>query len=263
MKEENPNIEELLNSFIDGELPERDRTEIQRLISHDREVAQRLRDLQRCKMLVSSLPRAEAPAEMLEQIKASLEERVPLAQEPSGFAERVGARHLLVRKVLTAAAMIGLVAVLAAVVYTIVVPESPSHAMAFKGRLELKTSNLLVVDAAINRAIEENGLSDYISPRREGDKSVYAISCSREALGLLLADLENVWGRFDSATLFVDTKAPGGQVVVEDVTAEQIGNLINPVKPIVLKHEEPIEKPATPLKDKKKVHLTIVLTGSE
>jgi hypothetical protein len=263
MKEENPNIEELLNSFVDGELPERHRTEIQRLISHDREVAQRLRDLQKCKMLVSSLPRAEAPAEMLEQMKASLESRAFLGRQPERFYERKGARHLLVRKVLTAAAMIGLVAVFAAVVYTIVIPESPSRAMAFNGRLELKTTNLLVVDAAINRAIEENGLSDYISPRREGDKSVYAISCSREALGLLLADLENVWGRFDSATLFVDTKAPGGQVVVEDVTAEQIGNLINPVKPDWTGPEEPIEKPATPLKDKKKVHLTIVLTGSE
>ena len=36
---ENPNIEELLNGFIDGELTSREHTEVQRLIQHDRQVA--------------------------------------------------------------------------------------------------------------------------------------------------------------------------------------------------------------------------------
>jgi hypothetical protein len=262
MKEENPNIEELLNGYIDGELTERHRTEVERLISHDARIAQRLRELQKCKMLVSSLPRAEAPDEMLEQIKASLEERAPLAQEPSGFAERVGARHLLVRKVLTAAAMIGLVAVLAAVVYTIVVPEGLSGVVAFKGRLVLKTTNLLAVDAAINNAIEHNGISKHGGSGRQGDKNVYVLSSSREAMSSLLGDLKNVWGSFDSATLFVKTKT-SGERVVDNVSTEQIADLIIPVMPDLTGPEEPIEKPATPLKDEKKVHLTIVLTGNK
>ena len=121
---ENRNIDELLNSFIDGELTARQRTEAQRLIAHDAQVAQRLRELQKCKTLVSSLPYVEAPAEMLEVVKTSLERRTLLGQQSSAFDQRAGARHLLVRKVLSAAAMIGLVAVLAAVIYTIVGPES-------------------------------------------------------------------------------------------------------------------------------------------
>jgi len=241
MKEENPNIEELLNSFIDGELTERHRTEVERLISHDARAAQRLRELQKCKMLVSSLPRAEAPAEMLERIRASLERETVPDQQPERFNERRGARHLLARRVLTAAAMIGLTAVLGAVIYTIVVPESgPGMPIAvedsrpvdrvesaFYGRLELKTSNLVAVDASINRAIEENGLSDYTSERRQGDKGVYTLSCSRESLRLLLGDLESIWERFDSATLFVETNQFGEQVVVDTVTAEQIGAIVN------------------------------------
>ena len=48
-----PNMDELLNSFIDGELTPRQQTEVQRLIAHEEKVAQRLRQLQKCKMLPS------------------------------------------------------------------------------------------------------------------------------------------------------------------------------------------------------------------
>jgi hypothetical protein len=256
---ENPNIDELLNSFIDGELTERHQTEVQRLISHDAQVALRLRELEKCKVLVSSLPSAEAPSRMVEQIKASLEEKTLVEQRQPVFDRREGARHLLARKVLAAAAMIGLVAVLTTVIYTIVTPESVPLAMGFRGRLELKTSNLVGVDAVINKAIEDNGIL-----RLGGrDKGVYALSCSREAMNLLLADLNGVWPSFDSATLFVETKTPGGQVIVENVSAEQIGNLMNPVMVGITGPEKAVEKPATPLKDKIKVDLTIIVKGSE
>ena len=262
---ENPNIDELLNSFIDEELTARQRIEVQRLIAHDAQVAERLLELQKCKMLVNSLPCAEAPAEMLEEIKTSLERRTLLSQQPERFDEREGARHLLVRKVIAVAAMIGLVAILAVVVYTIVAPEAVTEkplavedwqqpakeaeaakykpslmataeksigktrlaATRFNGRLELKTDALIAVDAFISRAIEDNGLSDYTSTRRREDKRIYALSCSRDSLSLLLADLGNIWERLDSATLSVETDQVGGAVVVDAVTAEQIGEIVN------------------------------------
>jgi hypothetical protein len=262
---ENPNIDELLNGFIDGELTARQHTEVQRLIAHDAQIAGRLRELEKCKMLVGSLPYAEAPAETAELIKASLERRILFGQQPEPFGEREGARHLLVRKVLAAAAMIGLAAVLGAVVYTIVAPESAadrpiavedwrqprrevevgkavpsltasaeksiakiSRAVAgFNGRLELKTGDLVAVDAFINRAIEDNGLLEKVSPKVEGGNSVYTFSCSQGALSLLLADLESVWDRFDSAALFVETDQLGGQVVVDAIAAEQIVEIVN------------------------------------
>ena len=268
---EEQNIEELLNSFIDGELTQREATEVERLIAHDARIAQQLRELQKSKMLVGSLPPGEAPAEMADEIKASLERRTLLGQQAErfdeprpfkGLDERAGARHLLVRKVLAAAAMIGLVAILSAVVYTIVAPESVPPAAGFRGRLELKTTDLVAVDAVIKMAIEDNGLK-YSTLGSQRDKSVYALSCSREGLSSLLADLNDIWERFDSATLFVEAKPPGRRVVVDGVSAKQIVNLITPQKPRVLGPEETIEKSTGQAQTKEQVHLTIVVGGSE
>ena len=243
---ENLNIDELLNSFIDGELTQRHRTEVQRLISHDPQVAKRLHELQKCRMLVNSLPRAEAPADMAERVKASLDAPVFLAEKPSGFDTRRGATYLLVRKVLAAAAMIGLVAVLGVLVYSVLVPEraveppmvaggqpglAPTPrprvvAAEFYGRLELETDDFVRVDASVGRAIRDNGLSDCLRPTSPRDKGLYALSCSPEALSLLLADLSSIWQKFDYATLFVETDQFAQQIVVNAVNAQQISEIV-------------------------------------
>jgi hypothetical protein len=252
-----PNIDELLNSFIDGELDQRHQTEVQRLIKHDKRIAERLLTLQNCKRLVSSLPYAEAPDGMLEDIKASLEEKklTSSAARPVSFSahrQRQGARHLLVRRLTAAAAMIALVGVLAAVIYSIVAPqvvtnkpvavEQPAKPqprevattekpirqttlaeMKFGGRLELKTSSPLEVAAFINKAIEYNITSDEriaAVPAEPGES--HALICSRQNLKLLLDDLGTIWDKIDSATLFVQTNRPEGQIVIDAVAPEQI-----------------------------------------
>ena len=249
---ENPNMDELLNSFIDGEMTARQQTEVQRLVDHDEKVAQRLRQLQKCKMLLSSLPVAEAPPQILENVKASLAGRTLLVEQPSAFDEHLGARHLLGRKLFAAAAMLGLVGILTAVVYTIVAPtvtqgpvaveprELPPKvevvepapiivvAAPFSGRLELRTSYLPAVVAVINRAIEENIPSDeWIASDRSDVRKPHALICSSESFNLLLAELGNIWDKLDSATLVIDTEVFGEQVVVGAVTAEQIAGIVN------------------------------------
>jgi hypothetical protein len=164
---------------------------------------------------------------------------------------------LLARKIIAAAAMIGLIAGLVVTIYTIVGPETVMHkpvaieqwhqplrevevavaekpvakpaapAMRFNGRLELKTGDLVAVDAFINRAIDDNGLLDCVSSEAEDRKNVYTFSCSREALGLLLADLRYLWPRFSSATLFVETEQIGDQIMVNEVSAEQVAGVVN------------------------------------
>lgn len=255
----NIDIDELLNSFIDGELDQRHQTEVQRMIKHDERVAERLRELQRCKRLVGSLPYAEAPKGMLGDIKAVLEERNLLVQPTRGgqrLDEREGAKHLLVRRLTAAAAMIGLVAVLAAVIYSIVAPQAVTDkpvaieqwqppgeseaqksrpsvtvataGMGFNGRLELKTSNPSEVIAFINKAIEHNIPSDERTASDRSDvRKPHALSCSQQSLRLLLADLVNIWDKFDSATLFVETDRPEEQIVVDAVAAEQIIEIVN------------------------------------
>ncbi len=254
---ENPNMDELLNSFIDGELTARQQTEVQRLVDHDEKVAQRLRQLQKCKILLSSLPVAEAPPQILENVKASLARRTLLVEHPTAFDEHLGARHLLGRKLFAAAAMLGLVGILTAVIYTIVAPtvtpptvtqgpvaveprELPPKvevvepapiilvAAPFSGRLELRTSYLPAVVAFINRAIEDNVPSDeWIASDQSDVREPHTLICSSESFNLLLAELGNIWDKLDSATLFVDTEVFGQRVVVDAVTAEQIAGIVN------------------------------------
>lgn len=244
-----PNIDELLNSFIDGELDARHQTEVQRLIQHDPQIAERLLTLQKCKRLVSSLPYTEAPQGLLGDIKASLKERKPFiqpARDEQRRREREGARHLLVRRLTAATAMIGLVAVLAAVIYSVVAPETvtekpvaveqrqPSGVaekpveitlarMEFSGRLELKTSSLPEVAAFLNKAIEYDIPSDQRSAAVPDKlRESHTLICSRQNLRLLLDDLNTIWDKIDSATLFVGTDRLEGQIAVNAVTPEQI-----------------------------------------
>jgi len=254
---ENPDIDELLNSFIDGEASAREQTEVHRLLSHDKQVARRLAELQKCKILVDSLPRAEAPAEMTDRIKAALQATAPLAQQPVRFDKREGVRGLLIRRVVAAAAMIGLIAVLATVVYTIVAPETMPEKLivakdsrqpagkvelaaagkstapakepaggGFNGRLELKTDALIAVNAFINRAIEDNGYCVYSKTQADKGVCVYRLSCSREGVNLLLADLNTIWARFDSASLFVETGTIGQKIKVDAVSPVQVAEIV-------------------------------------
>ncbi len=121
----NPNIDELLNGFLDDELAPRQRTEVQRLIAHDQKIADRLDELEKSKTLLNALPFEVAPDEMAEDIKLALERRALLGPQQEEYDERAGARHLLLRKIATAAAMIALFAALSAVVYNIVAPVKP------------------------------------------------------------------------------------------------------------------------------------------
>jgi len=268
---ENPKIEELLNSFIDGELAESEQNEVQRLISQDAHIAQQLRELQKTKMLVGSLPAAEAPARILHEIKASMNIHAHSAEktrseEPSD--QRVGVRHLMARKFLSAAAMVGLVAILSGVIYTIVAPE-PDHnsvlpPVALEGRLELKTGTLRTVNTFIDGAIEAKGLSDSIKLTSQGNKRVYSITCNQEDLNSLLSDLNKIWERCDSKTLFVNTKTQGEREF-DDVSLERaitiVNDLITPVKPKLTSNED--ENTTSQQKTKKQVRMSIVVSGSE
>ena len=232
----NQNIDELLNSFVDGELTQSQQSEVQRLIADDPQVAQRLQELRACKALISCLPPAEAPAGILQRVQASLQARGPRSQQPVYSACREARRFVLIRRVVAAAAVIGLIAVLAAVVQTLVphevAPDGAGPAVkvaadAFSGRLELKTTTFAAVDASIKKAIHNNGLSDCVTPTRVGDKNVYSLRCTKQRLNLLLADLNKIWQEFDTATLLVDTEQFGKPLMVGAVTAEQTAEIVN------------------------------------
>ncbi|MDD5065134.1 MAG: hypothetical protein PHQ35_10320 [Phycisphaerae bacterium] len=240
-----PNLDELLNSFLDGELDQRHQTEVQRLIDHDNKIAERLQALRNCKRLVNSLPYAEAPDGMLENIKAKLQEKeTPVPAAPSStHRQRQGARHLFVRRLTAATAMFGLVAVFAAVIYSILAPQAVDTQVAFEqpvkiqpreaaivekpvkftARLELKTGSLPEVAAFLNKAIEFNIPSgEFVAASPDKLQDSHVLACNRQNLKVLLDDLGTIWDKLDSATLIIDTGRPQGQIVVSAIAPEQI-----------------------------------------
>lgn len=253
------NLDELLNSFVDGELNPRERTEVERLMSHDEQISFRVQELQKYKTLLGSLPCAKAPADMTENIITAINKTSLPDQQPLRVDRRQGVRHLLFRKIVTAAAMICLIAVLAAVIYTILAPDTATESpiaytdwlqptekikidtpkpvlvataektseTVFNGRVELRTDNLAALDAFVYRTIQDNGLLDSGGSKLDANKSRYIIRTSREGLALLLADLNKVWLRFDSARLFVEANTTGALAVVEKVTTQQIVQVAN------------------------------------
>ena len=253
----NINIDELLNGYIDGELSDRHRTEVQRLISHDEQVANRFRQLQKCKTLVAALPPAEVSGGLLERIKTSLETKTLVGSEDTEFDARRGAVHLFARRFVTAAAMFVLFAVLAAVVYNIIAtPKTPQAMIAFKGTLEIGTSNVLAIENLIN----SSGVS--VTPVLQDGKKTYVITGSREAVTAMLADMGAEWGNFDSTKLTVETKS-GGLPVFDNINAEQVTDLINPPKPQLTKDEGDAEVATGTAKPQKIVLLTIVVSDGK
>jgi len=120
-------IEELLNGYLDGELDERQQTEIKRLISNDPQIAERLRELESCKKLVNSLGNQSPPEEIIEDIKSALERKTLLQETPARSEPAKGRRELFMRKVVSYAAVILLGAILGTVVYEIIGPTEISN----------------------------------------------------------------------------------------------------------------------------------------
>ena len=255
--EQNPKIEELLNSYIDDELSADERSEVQRLVRENHTIAQRLRQLERCKAMVSSLPPAEPPAAVVAGIKQLLRNHSADTNESKHIESRRGARHLFVRQVLAASIIIGLVGILGAVVYKIVEPEKiTTPIVAFNPMptvkpavmpvetkkavavaaventegiglysLQLQTADFTAVDAYVNKLLEESPWLRYEATKDQPGKSAYRILCSRGGLEAMMSDLATVWSKFDSTTLIVRTDNVGQDVTVASVKPEQIADI--------------------------------------
>jgi hypothetical protein len=245
----NSNIDELLCSFIDGELPPRQKTEVQRMVARDPEVGQRLRQLQNCSNLVSALPRAEAPGDMIEQIRLSLERRTLLGERPASSSGRAGRWHLRMRRMMAAAAMIALLGGLGLVVYQILAPIAPTTtpglvansggtdvvaseptvvvaSEGFSGRLEFHTAAMVQANSVVEGAIRENGLTEVAQAEGAEGKRIFHLTCSREAAEQLVADLGSIWENSESVALLVESDRFNDSVAVNSPTLQQATRII-------------------------------------
>ena len=236
MYEKNQKIEELLNAFIDDELTPEEQAQVQQLVSKDKGIARRLTELQRCRVLVSSLPPAEPPAEVIAGIKQLVQNRTVAVRR--NIESPRGARHLFVRHLLAASVIVGLLGILAAVIFQIVTPtESMQSAVAVAGQqsgvgiysLQLQTADFTGVDAFIKKLLTDNSSLKVEPGQHSADRSAYRILCSRTALESLMSDLTPVWPKFDSATLLVHTQDITSVVEIDGVRPEQVSDIARQV----------------------------------
>src|SRR5437879_520322 len=81
MAQENEQIEARLAAYVDGLLPESDRTEIELHLANHPEHLAVLRELSRHKDLVTSLPREAAPSDLAEALQGHLERAALLGDQ--------------------------------------------------------------------------------------------------------------------------------------------------------------------------------------
>lgn len=226
-------IEELLNSYIDGELSVRERTEVKRMISNDPKLAVRLRELAQCKTLVSALSVAQAPSSIMENIKASLEKKNLTSEKTVRISDYREVKTR--RRIFAAAAMFSLTALLV-VVINMLMPSQIGNKddinqfasdIRLSGKLELKANDLPAVQSVISNAIENSGFSDYKNPQRDANRRIYTLYCSREGLNKILTDLEGDWNKISSAKFLLDTDNFGESVEIASVTPSQISEIMN------------------------------------
>jgi hypothetical protein len=254
------NNEQLLNAYIDGELSEREKTQVKRLIDHDEQLRERLAELRKMKALVGSLRPVSAPSTILEEVRASLERKMILNEYNCSVDESLGARHLLLRRISAAAAIIVLLGVLGVIVHNILrvppqkIPDlgdpiGRSIAVNNDGAAEDDGSDISNTAAAVNvrplvmelrlvsdsqlnasrvvsNAIYNHALLEYTIPKRTTSRSQYIISCTRRQAMSLLTDLAEKWDSLGRGSLQVNFSEPREEVEIPEVTANQVAGIL-------------------------------------
>ncbi len=139
------NIDELLNGYVDGELSERKYTELKRMMQHDSELAARYSDLKKQKQLLNSMPVEKAPQGLLDEVISSLERKLILNEYSAASVESEGIKHLMFRRVLTAAVIMVLFGMLGGLIYNITSPAQITDTKIASGQDEPDLESVIVL----------------------------------------------------------------------------------------------------------------------
>lgn len=254
-----PEIDELLSAYLDGQLSDRQHTEVKRLLRNDKDVAERLNQLGQQKQLLGAMPIETAPVGMMDAIQASLERQYILQRYPQAGRSAAGARQLFTRRLLTAAAMLIIPAgILALVVYMIMSPATPTTPTAKvedpgpiltanlpkqglvprdvveKGpvadttfspvsfTLILKTSEPILVDSLLKKAIFNHSLFNATVPNLWS----YTITTPPNSLIDLMQDLRAAWPKCEGTELVAFGRTVHSRVEVDRITPDQMVQLL-------------------------------------
>lgn len=267
-EQEREQIDFLIQGFLDGELTQRQRTELKRLAQHNPSIRKELHVLFRQKELFSSLPVEKAPKELAEEIRLKLERRMILDAEPAAQVRPISRAHLLLRRIAAVAAMLLLpLGILAILVIQIMKPAddllqgnppavaelNPSDGAALPnpdasaavpekaavislGHLSLITDQPIAVNERIKNGIVSNNLLSGAASQRSETSAVYRIQCGQVQMLTLLGDLEPVWPNCSRQQLVLspDDPAAAKAVVIEGIRPDQLKSLAGESNPVRL-----------------------------
>lgn len=250
-------MEELINSFVDGELDERKSNEVKRLIDNDQHAHKLYDSVISYKKLINSIRPSAAPEGFAESVKRNLERDILLADSEI-YQPKKGQQRLVLRHFLTAAAMLALVAVLSYIIFDISVPQTTRTKLAdnifhrikkpqivtnvkpsappfdkavqipkgptvpLVAKLTLTTESPVETDWLIGKALMNTGLFEKASGVERKSGSVkYSISCDRKAIANLMQELAFIWPKCSDAVLEVGTEQQGKFVKIDNVSSRQ------------------------------------------
>ncbi|MFC1762429.1 anti-sigma factor family protein [Planctomycetota bacterium] len=242
------NNEELFNSYVDGELSPRERTEVKRLAANDPAVYRQLRQLRNTRIMLRSLPREEPPAEIAENILALLERKSLLDASPTS-ADRPQ-RYLVLRRVRAAAAVLMLLTGLSVLVYSIMAPtDSPTQIAAVDKDVEIRTESVLSSNQETPRQIHSTfglhlaastdlasllegviarqGAAVAVERVKNPGRQEFQLAGSRSALGAILMELNSVWGAVNQADFCVSGPSTDQVVEFPDASPLLVARVLN------------------------------------
>lgn len=266
-EQEREKIEDLIRGFLDGELTQRQRTELKRMAQHDPALKKELHGLYRQKELLSALPVEKAPRGLAEEVRYRLERRMILDAEPAAEIRPIGHAHLLLRRIAAVAAMLLIpLGILTIIVFQIMKPANeapiagspfaevdstgaltglerniesgtPATATAFTlGRLILVTDQPIAVNDIIKKAVIDNQLLSGASSERTEAGAVYRIQCSQQQMLSFSDDLTGIWPKCSAQRLALSIEDPttSKEVIVEGIRPDQMKTLIGENNPVRL-----------------------------
>jgi hypothetical protein len=237
-----PDMNEMLNAYMDGELEARQSVEFERLLENSSELRGQLRCLKNVRNLVHHLPSEEAPVELAQQVRSMLERKALFGEALAEKSATERLSKLVFQKIRAVAAVLALGAVLSLLVYSIVAPVDPgSESLVadgtlgtimpvqgpMRGKLELVCAAMPVMDSFLMRSVEFNNLSSCVQREDLVGQRLYYVSCHREDIKPLLSDLNSVWHQFDETAFYVNTGNLGEMIRIKGASVNQVASLIN------------------------------------
>jgi hypothetical protein len=204
---------------------------------------------------------------MADDVQAALERRFILGQGSHQANESAGKRHLFVQRSLAAAVLVGFFGIFGWIILNIimpapaletniatvnpppkpaiepdVIPESTEVATTtipstyqpnnetepFDGTLLLATNQPVEVNNFLKKTIYSNGLIDYTIPKQYDSNRSYHITCSADAVINLLADMQLLWEKCESAKLTVFGSSGHDSIGIDNISNAQLAMLIKP-----------------------------------